>query len=71
METEFLVYHFSPAGEFREEALQRFAFLREDQIECLLHFLDWCSAHPHWGEYFPEDLQKAKEFLRELLPEEK
>lgn len=71
METEFLVYHFSPAGEYREETLQRFAFLREDQIECLFHFLDWCCAHPHWGEYFPEDLQKAKEFLRELLRKEK
>lgn len=67
METEFLVYHLSPAGEFREEALKRLAFLREEQIECLLHFLDWCSAHPHWGEYFPEDLEKAKEFLREIF----
>lgn len=68
METEFLVYNFSPTEKFRGKALQRFAFLGKGQIECLIHFLDWCSAHPHWREYFPEDLQRAQEFLAALLP---
>jgi hypothetical protein len=66
METEFLIYSFSPLEEFKEAALQRFTFLQRDQIVCLLHFVDWCSAHPYWGEYFPEDLQRAREFLRSL-----
>ena len=67
METEFLVYYLSPNLRYRDQALLRLRFLSRDQIECLYHFLDWCSDHPHWRDYFPEDLQKAKEFILQLL----
>jgi hypothetical protein len=66
METEFLVYNFSPSANYKEETLRRFAFLGKDKIECIRHFIDWCSTHPHWMEYFPEHLQMASEFLQIL-----
>lgn len=67
METEFFVYTLSPMVEYRNEALQRFAFLNRSQIQCLCHFLDWCTNHPYWGEYFPDDLKNAREFIQILL----
>jgi hypothetical protein len=67
METEFLVYFLSPKAEFYDDSLKRLAFLGENQIQCILHFLDWCRAHPHWGEYFPDDLRVATEFCGKLL----
>jgi hypothetical protein len=66
METEFLIYQLSPSDEFKDDSIKRFAFLQQNQIECLLHFLDRCSAHPYWNEYFTEDLNKAKYFLCKL-----
>jgi hypothetical protein len=66
METEFLVYHLSPSEEFEKDSIARLGFLRIEQIACLRHFVVWCSAHPHWKEYFPENLESAKRFLGKL-----
>ena len=68
MEAEFLIYSLGPNAEFQRDTLQRLSLLNADQINCLIHFLEWCAGHPFWKEYFPEDISKAINFLRASFP---
>lgn len=63
MEMEFLVYYLSPSVECHDVMIQRFSFISIIQLNCLIHFLDWCLIHPYWKEYFPNDINEAKHFL--------
>lgn len=67
-ETEFLIYNLGPAPEHQRETLQRLAALNDEQIGCLIHFLEWCDVHPHWSEYCKEDISRALEFMRTPRP---
>jgi hypothetical protein len=66
METNFLVYNFAPEDQYKAETLQRLSLLSTDQVRCLIHFIEWLQVHPTWGDFFPEELSKALEFLRAL-----
>jgi hypothetical protein len=63
-EIEFLVYNLGPRLEFQSAACQRFSRLNATQVTCLIHFLEWCFEDVYWGDYFPEDITRAINFLR-------
>ena len=63
METEFFIYSLGPDLKFQQETLQRLSMLNKDQINCLVHFLEWCLNDEYWNEYYPEDINKAINFL--------
>jgi hypothetical protein len=63
METEFLIYNLGPAEEYEAETRLRLSTLNSDQVGCLIRFLKWCEAHPHWSEYCPENISSALQFV--------
>jgi hypothetical protein len=63
METEFLIYNLAPELKHQLEAKQRLSGLNQEQINCLVHFLEWCQQHEHWGQYCPEEISSAIAFL--------
>ena len=65
-ETEFLIYNLGLELKFQREALQRFGGLNTAQIQCLVHFLEWCSDDPHWSDYCAEDVERALNFMRTI-----
>ena len=64
METEFLIYSLAPSLEFQAETWQRLSLLNKNQINCLIHFLEWCSNHQYWKEYCPDEIDRGINFLR-------
>jgi hypothetical protein len=67
-ETEFLIYNLGPAPEHEAETIQRLAALSDEQISCLIHFLDWCAIHPHWSGYCKDDISRAQAFMHRPRP---
>lgn len=63
METEFLIYALSPSLEFQSDVKDRISLLNPAQINCLIHFFEWCQDHDHWKIYCPDDLDRGKVFL--------
>jgi hypothetical protein len=66
METEFLIYHLGPDLKYQKETLQQLSGLSRNQIDCLIHFLEWSATHPKWGDYCPENIEKALNFMRAI-----
>lgn len=66
METEFLIYNLGPDLKFQQEALQRLSLLNRRQLNCLIHFLEWCEQHSYWKEYCPENISNALNFIRTI-----
>jgi hypothetical protein len=66
LETEFLIYNLGPDLKFQRETIKRLSLLNGEQVNCLVHLLEWCAKHPHWSEYCPEDISKALSFMRTL-----
>lgn len=64
LETEFLIYNLGPELKYQKETLERLSLLNKSQIECLVHFLQWCEVHPHWSGYCREDIARALAFMR-------
>ena len=64
METEFMIYHLGPGLKSQEETMLQLSGLNRREIDCLIHFLEWCASHPLWGEYCPEDIERALSFVR-------
>ena len=62
-ETEFLIYNLAPSLEYQNEAIERLSALNAEQRQCLVHFLEWCKRHDHWGQYCPNEISKGIEFL--------
>lgn len=60
---EFLVYSLAPAEEHEAEAREQLSGLDAEQIACLVHFLQWCAAHEHWGSYCPDEIARGLAFL--------
>jgi hypothetical protein len=69
VETEFLIYNLGPEESFKDETRLRLSALSEQQVRCLLHFLEWCRDHPHWSEYCAEDVSRAATFIASILAE--
>jgi len=67
METEFLIYSLGPDLPFQRDTLQRLSLLTAVQIECLVHFLEWCLDNKYWRDYCPNNITKAIDFLRANL----
>lgn len=67
METEFLIYNLSPKLKFYSATEQRLSLLNAAQVTCLIHFLEWCRHHEHWGSYCPEDIGRSISFLETVL----
>ncbi|WP_097459230.1 DUF6714 family protein [Mangrovitalea sediminis] len=65
-ETEFLIYNLSPGLKYQLETKQRLAALNEEQLLCLIHFLEWCQEHEHWGQYCAEEISAGIAFLSTL-----
>jgi len=61
-ETYFLVYNLRPSPRFQYDTYQRLSSLNAAQVECLIHFLKWCSGNLDWIEIL-EDIDKAIKFL--------
>ena len=66
VETEFLIYNLSPNEKYEAETKQRLSKLSQEQLACLVHFIEWCENHPHWSEYCAAEIPKAIEFLHSL-----
>jgi hypothetical protein len=66
METEFLLYNLSPAKKFEADTRKRLSLLSQEQIKCLIHFVEWLQEHPHWSTYCPEEIKSAQEFLHAI-----
>ena len=60
---EFLIYNLAPLPEHALETRERLSGLDSGQIACLIHFLDWCAAHEHWGGYCPDEIARGLAFL--------
>jgi len=67
-ETEFLIYNLGPKEEHQAETIERLSLLNQSQIDCLIHFLEWCSVHEHWSNYCAEDIQRALAFMHTVQP---
>ena len=63
METEFLIYHLGPDQKFQADARKRLSLLNSQQIQCLIHFMQWLKSHPHWIAYLLADIDRAIAFL--------
>jgi hypothetical protein len=63
METEFLIYNLSPSDRYHEDTLQRLSLLNKDQLNCLIHFLEWCEEQQYWKSCCADDIWRAKSFL--------
>lgn len=48
--TEFLIYSLDPKGDLKNktETEERLSLLDKKQINCLIHFLQWCSTLDEW-----------------------
>jgi hypothetical protein len=68
METEFLIYSLGPAPEHQPDAIQCLSALNREQVHCLVHFLEWCSVHPHWSSYCSNNIPAAIHFVSGLRP---
>jgi hypothetical protein len=66
LETEFLIYTLAPEPKYELETTQRLSKLSHEQIGCLRNFLAWCSSHPHWPTYCPNELTRAVNFIDRL-----
>ena len=64
LETEYLIYTLGPDLKYQKETFEHLSELTGPQIDCLIHFLGWCSAHPHWSDYCPKDIQRAIAFMQ-------
>ena len=60
---EFLIYNLAPLPEHEAETRERLSALDAGQITCLVHFLEWCAAHEHWGSYCPDEITRGLAFL--------
>jgi hypothetical protein len=63
METEFLIYNLAPELKYQLETKQRLSALNKEQVQCLIHFLEWCSEDEYWGQYCPEEISSGIAFL--------
>ena len=67
METEFLIYNLGPSEQFQPDTLNRLSRLNQKQINCILHFLEWCNSPEHWArEYCGDEVLSAITFIRKL-----
>jgi hypothetical protein len=65
METEFLIYNLGPDQKFVADTIERLSLLNESQINCLVHFLEYCYESPHWKQFaFSNHIPKSLNFLR-------
>lgn len=71
VETEFLIYSLGPDLKFQADTLRRFSLLTAGQLTCLIHFVEWCSRHEFWSEYFPESIERALTFLHTVPKRER
>ena len=67
LETEFLIYNLGPKAEYHADARERLKELSVPQLTVLLHFLEWCAAHPEWSSYCGDDVAIAQSFVRSLV----
>lgn len=67
VETEFLIYALSPDLKYQKETIERLSCFSLPQLECLIHFLEWCGEHEHWSEYCSDEIEKGLGFLHSLL----
>lgn len=65
-ETEFLIYSLSPELQFQRDTSQRLSGLNQVQVDCLIHFLDWCLSQQYWKDYCPHEIANAINFLRTI-----
>jgi hypothetical protein len=70
METEFLIYSLAPSQEHEADARIELSGMSRQQLQCLVHFLEWCQSHPHWSDYCPQEIERGIEFLRSLRANE-
>ena len=65
--TEFLIYHFGPAPEHEDETRASLALLSQEQLLALVALIEHLGQAPKWKDYCPEELARARSFLRGLL----
>jgi hypothetical protein len=63
-ETEFLIYNLGPEEKHHEETIIRLSKLSEEQIYCLVSFLQWCQGNEYWSKYCLSNIEQGIEFLR-------
>ena len=66
VETEYLIYHLSPAKEYESNTISQLDAFSRDQIDCLISFICWCKNHQYWKDYCLEDIEKAEHFLKKI-----
>lgn len=63
METEFLIYNLAPEDKYKADTLKRLSGLNQNQINCLVEFLNWCKSQDHWVAYCAEEIEQGIKFL--------
>jgi hypothetical protein len=61
--TQFLIYNLGPELQFQKDTLQRLSGFNQTQIDCLIHFLDWCLSQQYWKDYCPDAIERGMNFL--------
>ncbi len=62
----FFVFNLGPNPEFERETYSRLQILSIEQVNCLIHFLQWCTGIED-SVYIEEDIDKAFNFLQKLI----
>ena len=66
-ETELLIYNLGPETECEEETKQRLSGFSHQQLQCILHFINWWQTNEHWSKYFASELERANSFISGLI----
>jgi hypothetical protein len=66
--TEFLIYNLGPEPKFQGEARERLSLLNQQQISCLVRFLEYLASDPEWSGYCQMNIDRALQFISGLSP---
>lgn len=63
-ETEYLIFNLGPELQFQSDAKKRLSLLTNEQLLCLVHFLEWCRQDEWWADANAVDIDRAISLLR-------
>ena len=62
-EIAFLIFALSPQPEFENASAYKLSELNSKQLQCLLHFFEWCATNEYWAENYSSELEAVSKFL--------
>jgi hypothetical protein len=66
-EAEFLIYNLAPNQEYEKEQEGRLSEFSEEQLYCLINFLEWCGQCSYFREFLDEEISNGKIFIKKCI----